>query len=1669
MVDQKNKNGIPSGYPNIVYYKKFLALDALAKILANTNEQNPNKQHRIFCTNYATKDESNHATKNESNHATKDESNHATKDESNHATKDESNHAIKDKRVVFQFHIKTIRDVFDDIVNDRCENYYEYCLHMNRGIVKLFFDLDYSPDKTDINKNGVEKIRSEYEQKMKILMSDIINILNENYDQQISKKFSDVLFMKSDGDEKFSYHIIFTNVIFESMSHLKYFIDMLPEKIKENIDTSVYRVGAFRTLWSRKMNSYKELQDKKLFGTLKDNRLNVIKIKNSVDFVSETENKYKLFTQSLLLFTPKNHRIVNIIIPEEVQHKFVSKVRIEDDAIVYREVREKKARTYSMPMYIDFVIDRKEAIKIIKKTTVINVLMIESIVMGLSGKRYENRDYWIHVGMSLYNINVNFFYLFEQFSEQSVLKYSEDNCVAVWNSFRKFSGGFSIGTLFFYLKEDNVSLFNDLYKHYNVSFLDLEPRRFTTTKINVRYLLDKNVKLERVTKNDGDCTDNDRMINHLIDFHETATKALCVLSNYNTGKTTMLKKFFSKYDGEYKKILWISYRQTLTNDIHGNFAEYGFKSYLDEDIDYKCNRLVIQIESLKKLLMRVGNACNDVIEEDEIDGCIWNNDESFSLPTYDLIVMDEIESLLNQFNSPTLDFATGVFYCVFNKLCIQSKKIIALDGDFGNRSYEFIKQFPHKIIENMNREANDKIFTFTKNENYFLGNIIKKIINKKNIVIVCMSEKDATYYYNLITEKSGQKICFEHLTTSDSTPPKQLIITNSKASNMCNENCIYDDNMQYVLDKNDVLLHSGQTSDVLKDYLKDVNNMWKRKVIIYTPHIESGVNFDVLHFDAMFVKLCSGSTSQRGLKQMMSRVRKMTDKNVLMCANRMSMTACSYKNYTFIKDIDKDNDVSVQHLENDNQCNIVNKKGVFYKISVYNEQEKRNKNSSIFVPTLIEMLIKSGHQVIDFDGDNTQLCINKDTNDKLLLDKSYVCDEIYDELKTRARNNIASSDDKLIIRYNKICRYYNTRIVDKKLLKHYTKYPDALNGYMSLLDERNIKQPKCEDDIDTYLSKGDNTTLKKNKECIQLIKQLIIDMGFNMAFHSYEHDQIYFDERIDYCLAKSEIFTKLHETCLLFDISTKHVLSDFTHPLGYLGCSNGTKDKDKYVRFMESHIVNKNNNQDDATHVLYAPLSSNMPKGTLFSIKGLDYEKFMKLYKMTVRKNLFHPHIAEYYKQIGPLIINISYGLLRKNMNWQKHDEYIIYIVKKIHYYIKKYFDIDETILKAFVFKNTRESSDIYYDGFQIIYPDLSINSSERYFLFSVVADEIKQENGFDTIPFEENTLRFYTSAIDSHGIPMYRSCEKTRHLIKIYDNKLNTDSTENYDTDELISILSIRRFTDEDTICLRYKYLNSRKLLCRIEKITNTYSRFRSFTNVGVGVGAGAGTGAGTGTSTSDNNKGEKKSNNKGNVNSKNIDEDFERQKMKRQNFLRFVNALLCRYGLKIQWFYNMNHNKHTRQKDKTYFYKLIFIDNIDEFLFMRQFNGNFFYDIHREFSCAEVKVWDYLFCSLEKGLKMPRINWLDMPHTEHDYIHPIRDAFINVNKWSMSCGLKKINDDTIKMILNEIRNCKDNCGKNGDDDDDVVVNNNDDSNKKSIVAKKNKISNCVNMFMLK
>lgn len=417
-------------------------------------------------------------------------------------------------------------------------------------------------------------------------------------------------------------------------------------------------------------------------------------------------------------------------------------------------------------------------------------------------------------------------------------------------------------------------------------------------------------------------------VKEYLDEWMTKSKVLCIKSAMATGKTFTVEHVITKY--KFKKILWIVHRQSLTKSLHGKFKDYGFINYMDCSNElYEHDRLFVQIDSLFRI----------VSSDDFDDSENSDNSDRVCFKQYDLVIIDEIEGCLNHFNSPFLNKnnynARNIFDFMLD-IINTAGKLLLLDADVGIRTKLFIENFNSHIVINNSYKPQTKIFTITNDQTMFEEKIFKDVKKDKNICIVSMSSD--------VIEKIAASL-------------GQLKI-------------------KYIL-------HTSKSDDKLKVKLEDVNTFWvKYQVVLFSPTIESGIDFNKEHFHKIYSIMRDGplTCSQRQHLQQIGRIRHIKDNNVL-CWYKISAKkpvnlfaniytfddVLSYFRYyetlngkRIMKDSEYETIVKGDRvIRSSKKAQIT----LFDKINLHNEVEQLNKHPDIFLTILNRLITKSGHKI----------------------------------------------------------------------------------------------------------------------------------------------------------------------------------------------------------------------------------------------------------------------------------------------------------------------------------------------------------------------------------------------------------------------------------------------------------------------------------------------------------------------------------------------------------------------------------------------------------------------------------------------------------------------------------------------------------------------------------
>jgi hypothetical protein len=290
-------------------------------------------------------------------------------------------------------------------------------------------------------------------------------------------------------------------------------------------------------------------------------------------------------------------------------------------------------------------------------------------------------------------------------------------------------------------------------------------------------------------------------------------KTIYLKAGMKLGKTQSAIEYMKNF----RTIVVVSFRRTFTAEKIKAFQTAGiyFKSYLDIDshkINLGCyKKVVIQVESLHRLL-------------------------PFYAP--DLVLLDESESIFEQFSSDTMKDPQGC-YALFEWLLKGAKNVLAMDANMSVRTIDVLRHI---------RGTDDEIFIHNKHKNLsgekinivnkdiLLAKILELINNDNNIAIPTNSKKFADAVYEMLKKNNIAADDIQKITSETPARTKEKIFSN-------------------------------------------INNEWKKyRAVIYTPSCSAGISFTEEHFDYVCGFFSNRSTSVETARQMLYRVRNVRSK-----------------------------------------------------------------------------------------------------------------------------------------------------------------------------------------------------------------------------------------------------------------------------------------------------------------------------------------------------------------------------------------------------------------------------------------------------------------------------------------------------------------------------------------------------------------------------------------------------------------------------------------------------------------------------------------------------------------------------------------------------------------------------------------------------------------------
>ncbi len=885
--------------------------------------------------------------------------------------------------------------------------------------VKLFIDID-------LKGKQLPKEKDQWNDKFNSVVYTTIQLVNKQL-EQYDIPLKQIIVLCASTHEKISAHIIYRNVVFNNITDMKFFMHNIRSPLVDDniIDLSVYKVGCLRMLHCSKMG-----------------KNNPFKLNNCIDY--KATNPKELFLSSLVRHIETNSSTINFKAPDNIKLKPKKKSKQINKIIV--DPKDPDAKIVTTKVQSDIPLE-----------------ILHRYLSMINIKRADLYGLWIEIGMILHNCNQKSFKMWDTWSQKSEKYDCELMSKYKWQSFTY--GGVGFPTLLMHAKKDNPELYDKM--EFNV-----EGPKFESIKFESKYLFD--CEDEKIKARES------FLAKHIDDWICSAIKVLSIKSPYNTGKTQMITKILHEYDPE--KVLFISYRQTLTNDLFGNFKQFGVASYMDKF--FGAPRIICQLESLPKLLSE----------------CLFN--DQIEIPSYDLVILDEIESIMSHLRSSTLKEKEWTFNLLMD-IIHNSKKILSLDGDFHNRGYEFVKSCgSHVVLENTVQKG-DKHFIFTHDLKTINDKIDADIKAGLNVAIVSMSSTIASEFYDRY-----------------------------KDTNKC-------------------VLHCSSSDDSLKNDLKDVNNFWiNYQLLCYSPSVEAGVNFDTKHFNKMYCILSKQSCSPRAFLQMTARIRQLEDKTIYVYNNGFPFkTKASYYKFDEVKahvlDVYNKYLTPVSVLDEETNKKVIRfKYDLYTKILIHNETENKNKQAHYFVPYLLQLLTNKGNTYEHYVNPNQQLP-NKEISKveimkEELLQAENLTDEQYKILINKQKQNLATHIEKIQIEKHLYKTNWKITEITAEFLDKYYRKTYVLNNLKSYLDPDKIVPYISVNGSDKYIVNFDKG---KKLEQIRIIKEVIELLGYKNIADNIKLDRETFVKNIEIVKTKSKLIADPSRSQPLFGFNKTKICS----------------------------------------------------------------------------------------------------------------------------------------------------------------------------------------------------------------------------------------------------------------------------------------------------------------------------------------------------------------------------------------------------------------------------------------------------------------------------------------------------------------------------------------------
>jgi hypothetical protein len=368
-------------------------------------------------------------------------------------------------------------------------------------------------------------------------------------------------------------------------------------------------------------------------------------------------------------------------------------------------------------------------------------------------------------------------------------------------------------------------------------------------------------------------------------------------------------------------------------------------------------------------------------------------------------------------------------------------------------------------------------------------------------------------------------------------------------------------------DTYDSILHTSKTDDQVKDKLKNVEEHWKDcRLLIYSPSVQSGVSFDIPHFDQMFVIMANKSCSSRDLSQMTHRIRQFKNQNVLVYLNGLPYREDA-KFYQYDQMVDY-----VQGVYKKEKSPVEN---MFVKNLIHNETEIINKGNMYIVPQYIKYIKDKGSEYEYQKNVNKVVRKQEKATDftiKGIVEAEDVNDITFKQYLDKQNSNNATEAEKYAIEKYMYKKNWLVREINQEFMDKWFRKSHVLDNIKSLLEGKGIGN------ITTIDKFNKNNYLvydkAKQKERVGMIEELIESIGFDLEDigDNVVLDRETFVENMEKSVKNCKIFKDAVDCEFLFGVKSKRVKT----VKAFIGFVNSIlKNWGLIINFKQNRVWNK--------------------------------------------------------------------------------------------------------------------------------------------------------------------------------------------------------------------------------------------------------------------------------------------------------------------------------------------------------------------------------------------------------------------------------------------------------------------------------------------------------------